>query len=127
MQNVNEIDFEKQMRSKYPLMLNDGYGGFCVSTGWYQLIETLCDNIQNYLDWKNKKQLIVPQVKVVQVKEKFGGLRFYYDGGDEHIHGMVQIAEAMSVHICEVCGKPGKLRSGGWIRTLCDDHHVEIK
>ena len=38
----------------------------------------------------------VPQLVATQVKEKFGTLRFYYDGGDDEISGMVRMAEAMS-------------------------------
>ena len=65
---------------------------------------------------------IVPQVTVTQVKEKFGDLRFYYNGGDDEISGMVRMAESMSGCTCEECGNPGKRRGGGWIRTLCDIH-----
>lgn len=67
----------------------------------------------------------IPQVEAVQVKEKFGTLRFYYEGGDEYIRGLVTMAEAMSAYTCEVCGAPGEARGGGWIRTLCDKHAEE--
>lgn len=65
---------------------------------------------------------IVEQVVVSQVKEKFGGLRFYYDGGDDKIRGMVGMAESLSAITCEECGAPGDQRHDGWIRTLCDEH-----
>lgn len=68
-------------------------------------------------------QKSIPQVEAVQVKEKFGGLRFYVDGGDDYTRGLIAMAEDMSFRICEVCGKPGQLRQGGWILTLCDEHH----
>jgi hypothetical protein len=68
---------------------------------------------------------IIDQVTVEQIKEKFGGLRFYYQGGDDTIHGMVRMAEAWADHSCEECGKPGERRSGGWIRTLCNEHEAE--
>jgi hypothetical protein len=64
----------------------------------------------------------VHQVVAMQVKEKFGTLSFYYGGGDENVHGMVRMAESMSARMCEVCGNPGKVRRGGWIKTLCDVH-----
>ena len=67
----------------------------------------------------------VPQVEVHQIKEKFGGLRFYYEGGDDQISGMVRMAEAWADTSCEECGAIGKRRSGGWIRTLCDVHEAE--
>ena len=68
---------------------------------------------------------VVPQVTVVQVKEKFGTLRFYYNGGDSVIEGMVGFAEAMSACTCEQCGAPGVRRGGSWLRTLCDKHAEE--
>lgn len=66
-----------------------------------------------------------PQVVASQIKEKFGTLRFYYHGGDEFCYGVENMAEAMSARTCEVCGKPGKSYSGGWVSTLCPEHAVE--
>lgn len=64
----------------------------------------------------------VDHVSVLQVKEKFGTLRFYYAGGDDTVAGMVSMAETMSACTCEVCGNPGKIRRTGWYQTLCDTH-----
>jgi hypothetical protein len=64
-------------------------------------------------------------IEVQQIKEKFGGLRFYYAGGDAHISGMVDMAESWAGHSCETCGNKGERRSGGWMRTLCDTHEAE--
>ena len=69
----------------------------------------------------------VEWIRIAQIKEKFGGLRFYYDGGDEYISGMVLMAESWAGHTCERCGNVGKQRSGGWIRTLCDTHEAEYQ
>lgn len=116
--------FAKRMEEAYPKMFSNPYGGFAVGPGWWPILETLCANIQQHLNWKNRESEIVPQVVVEQIKEKFGGLRFYYQGGDEQIHGMVRMAEAWADKSCEDCGAPGKRRSGGWIRTLCDLHEA---
>lgn len=64
----------------------------------------------------------VPQVVATQVKEKFGGLRFYYNGGDDKIEAFVTFAEMLSQRTCDVCGAPGKPHGGGWITTRCDNH-----
>jgi hypothetical protein len=82
-------------------------------------------NIQHHIDWKNKNSEVVPQVTLDQVKEKFGGLRFYYTGGDEHIRGLVSMAESMSEVTCEVCGSPGKRDGNGWISTRCEEHKLK--
>ena len=58
--------------------------------------------------------------KVAQVKEKFGGLCFYIEGGNEAIFALIETAELESFHICEVCGQPGYLI--GHNRARCDEH-----
>ena len=117
--------FAKKMEEQYPKMFENKYGGFAVGQGWYPILEALCANIQSHIDWKEKQGAAVPQVVVEQIKEKFGGLRFYYQGGDEQVHGMVRMAEAWAANCCEECCAPGIRRSGGWIRTLCDLHEAE--
>jgi hypothetical protein len=58
------------------------------------------------VEWKRKTN---PDfyVKAVQVKEKFGTLRFYIEGGDEEVFGMIKMAEAMSRNVCEITGDIG--------------------
>jgi hypothetical protein len=119
--------FANKMETSYPKMFEGKYGGFAVSKGWWPILEKLCANIQHHLDWKEKQGNAVPQVTVAQIKEKFGGLRFYYDGGDDEISGMVRMAESWADIACEECGAIGERRSGGWIRTLCDAHEAEYQ
>ena len=69
----------------------------------------------------------VEWIRVAQIKEKFGGLRFYYDGGDDYISGMVTMAESWASRTCETCGSKGMTRGGGWVRTLCDEHEAEYQ
>ena len=64
----------------------------------------------------------VPQVVAIQVKEKFGGLRFYYCGGDEYIRGVSALAESLSYVTCEVCGSSGTRNDGGWLTVRCEQH-----
>ena len=59
------------------------------------------------------------KTKAAQVKEKFGGLRFYVDNHSEYVNGILAMAESMSTRICQDCGNPGRAAKGGWIRTLC--------
>lgn len=135
MWNEQEYEsFAKKMEESFPKMFSGRYGGFAVGAGWWPIIEALSGQIQSYIDWKNRSAEAgykdfqpVNQVVVEQVKEKFGGLRFYYTGGDEQIHGMVRMAESWAAHTCEECGHPGKSRGGGWIKTLCDKHDEERK
>jgi hypothetical protein len=61
--------------------------------------------------------------RAAQVKEKFGGLRFYMTSGTDEIFDLIEEAEALSCKTCEECGKPGEERPGGWIHTHCDPCH----
>ena len=131
---MNE-ELDKQLCEKYPKIFAERHKpmtetamcwGFECGDGWYQIIDSLCGQIQSYIDWQNRDgPENVKQVVASQVKEKFGGLRFYYDGGDAHVSGMVRMAEAWASLTCEICGNPGTTRRGGWISTLCDHHESE--
>ena len=117
--------FSERMEKSYPKIFAGKYGGFAVGKGWYPILETLCANIQSHIDWRVKQGQDIAQVEVQQIKEKFGGLRFYYSGGDDEISGMVRMAESFADTLCEECGGLGKRRNGGWVRTLCDVHEAE--
>jgi hypothetical protein len=104
---------------KYPNLFTEKCEISC-GDGWFTIIDNLCAEINFYLK-KNTEITYTPK----QIKEKFGGLRFYYSGGDDEISGMVSMAEAWAGNTCETCGAPGKSRSGGWIKTLCDHHEAE--
>jgi hypothetical protein len=133
-------DLDKKLTQKYPKIfkhrgsVNDtetlmGYG-FAHGDGWYDILDALCASIQQHISWKRKRPEYADltdeefeeahQTVAVQVKEKFGGLRFYVSGTDDYIRGAIDVAESMSLRTCEDCGAPGRPRSGGWIRTLCD-------
>lgn len=90
--------------------------------GWYQLILNLDAKISR----------IEPGYRVDQVKEKFGGLRFYYDqmsindDSRERVDTLVDAAEQMSYTVCEVCGTSDSTVTaagdGYWVKTLCATH-----
>ena len=66
------------------------------------------------------QELLVPTA--VQVKEKFGGLRFYVKGASDKQYELIDFAEQMSYSICDVCGTRGKPNNRGWISTRCKKH-----
>ena len=108
----------EELVDKYPKILGEpgGYPG--VNPGWLPLIDSLCEWLQSGTDHNHQ-----PQVVAVQVKEKFGELRFYTEGASESQEAAISFAEHLSSQICEVCGAAGKLRAErGWLRTLCDEH-----
>ena len=62
------------------------------------------------------------RLKAVQVKEKFGSLRFYTNMSTDEIDALIDAASLKSEQTCEECGQPGELSSNGWWITLCPTH-----
>jgi len=59
---------------------------------------------------------------VTQVKEKFGGLRFYVSAATDEQFAYIRFAEEMSLTTCDVCGDRGRPTKDGWIVTRCNKH-----
>lgn len=82
----------------------------CVGAGWGGLIDEIYDRLS-------------PDTYITQVKEKWGGLRFYVASEAEAVLDFIDDAETRSFEICEICGKPGSPRRDfGWVKTLCEEH-----
>ena len=91
--------------------------GFEHGDGWFDLIWRLCEQIVEVLDDGEQP------LKVLQVKDKFGGLRFLVEGGNnDAIRPLIEAAEEQSFQTCEMCGQSGKLRHRGRSQTLCNQH-----
>ena len=107
--------------------INDYYqattGFMDIGSGWYQLMhDLLAELIQT--DWDRD---------IHQIKEKFGGLRFYIGSANEEVFEIIRKYESLSYETCEVCGEKGELRKdcgwhgGMWYKTMCDKHYLELK
>jgi len=85
--------------------------GFECRDGWFNIIDDLSKKITE----------TDPDVQAAQVKEKFGGLRFYIDGGSEEVRKLIDEAEEESYKTCEKCGTKENVSQTktGWIFTLC--------
>lgn len=110
--------------------------GIETGNGWYEILSNVCWMIRQHEDnkkWRKEylekndpeKLAVEPEyfpVKFDQVKEKYGGLRLYFSGGDEYVEGLVSMAEAISYYVCEICGNKGEANKGGWISVRCEAH-----
>lgn len=129
-------ELEQQLFKDYPhTFRNHSY--LAVGDGWYDLVKQIAEKVEPFAEgwWRSKnpeppvpegeEYVLLPKF-TVQVKEKFGGLRFYTVHGlpDEVIDFMLE-KEAESFKTCEVCGKPGERRGNGWVKALCDEHAKE--
>lgn len=85
-------------------------GDWC-PVGWEDLVEKLHQDIY----------VIKPDYKIDQIKEKFGGLRYYIDTYDnDEIQRLIEEAEEKSYTICMYCGSgEGIIRKDNWIEVSC--------
>jgi hypothetical protein len=118
-------ELEKQIVEKYYEMFHEETRGPNIKStlfshiecgdGWFNIIMKLCEN------------LYAMRPKVKQIKEKFGGLRFYAsftEDYSEQAWKLIKQAEIEASETCENCGQPGTLQIvKGWRGTVCDKCH----
>jgi hypothetical protein len=135
----------QQLIQRYPRLFHSKPPGVesSIEPGWYALMDELCAGIDQLLTDEQAKKF-----KVLQIKEKFGALRFYFSAGRmrdvhvdivgsegpssfatktkpkssfpmEQVRSLVDAACKKSSVTCKNCGFPGLLRSDGWLRVLC--------
>lgn len=117
--------------------------------GWFDIVDGLCRDIEDLLGPAPGR------IEIQQIKEKFGGLRFYFslDGFEDmfadlqtdhgirmliakadgpplmdRIRELVAAASSRSTTTCEACGAQGtRAARGGWVSTLCPQHADEAE
>lgn len=101
-----------QLTKKHP----DYYLGTClddIPIGWVKAFGIqLAKDIKEELKEKNIKDY-----RVMQVKEKFGSLRWY----DNYDLDCLSKYEELSKKTCCGCGKPATMIATGWICPWCDN------
>ncbi|MFZ6045801.1 antitoxin Xre/MbcA/ParS toxin-binding domain-containing protein [Pseudomonas sp. CR3202] len=119
---MNEFN-ERKLSSRFASLLSGRPGhnielfGFECLDGWSDLIEATLEIVRTYAEHQDI------EVRVVQVKEKFGQLRIYQRGGDECVDTALHIAELVSETVCECCGRPGEVTAReGWLQARCPEH-----
>jgi hypothetical protein len=132
-----------RLKSRYPYLFACEHLGHDFAPGWLGILEKLCAQIDGALSESEK-----PKVHVVQIKEKFGGLRVYlnvaplrvdiFGGGGRIVSGevwanaghnvfsrlspFVKAAEKQSCETCIFCSAPGSIRGDDWLLAVCDKH-----
>jgi hypothetical protein len=93
--------------------------GFECGEGWYPLIFELFDKVQDLIDKTSEYAIL----EVVQVKEKWGSLRVYWNFYYKEIEDLTKIYEDESFKVCEKCGSKENVTMHvihGWYTTICD-------
>jgi hypothetical protein len=125
---------ELKLAEAAPLLYRDLHGdctktcmafGFECGDGWFPLLMKGSRRIEEIL---NQLTECPPEElpAAMQVKEKFGTLRFYMTSETDEIHQIIAEMEAASETTCEVCGGEGTTRGNGWITTRCDTCEEKI-
>jgi len=124
-----------------------------VGPGWHPILRALDPLLQSLIDQAIQHATVVQEeyrdkecqpdasIKVVQIKEKFGGLRIYIEQKGlgrrikDMVEGALMLAESLSLRTCEKCGLPGSQHGGmhrpqegyvvGRVMTLCPAHQAE--
>jgi len=90
--------------------------GFECGEGWKDLLWDLCLKLE-YTEKDNE------HFQVMQVKEKFGSLRFYVSVASDESFDLIAEAENISTRTCEICGEPGEIKTpANWLKCRCKDH-----
>lgn len=96
--------------------------GFECGDGWFELIKNLSKELYAYTE---KTGAELPEV--MQVKEKYGTLRYYIMFGTKEQYKIIDKWCDLSETTCEETGEPGKLRvKRGWYKTLSDKMSKEL-
>lgn len=118
--------WETEILEKYPKTFKV-LGYFECNEGWKHII----DDVSAKIEAINNKYPESSYIHAVQVKQKFGGLRYYVsieeiDSDDvNYAYSIIADAEKMSYTICELCGAPAKVSKWGYnIETKCDEHRA---
>lgn len=93
-----------------------------VGPGWRQLLDGLHEHLH----------AIAPDYRLVDLKEKLGGLRLQVEnpaGAIDTLRPLIASAQAEATRTCEFCGAPGRVRTRndnpmGWRKTVCDTCHT---
>lgn len=124
-------DLDTKLCKDFPLLYADRFmdmrktsmcWGF-PGDGWEPLIRELSQGLEEEIqEYREDCPDSGVWPKAVQVKEKFGTLRFYMTFKTPGMAALIRKAEDKSAVTCEVCGKPGEGRSQrSWIMTLCEE------
>lgn len=97
----------------YPFEL---FGVEC-NKGWYDILTPIFDYVEEY----NKDKEEDAQIKFLQIKEKFAGLRVYTNFVTKELDKLIEEAEEKSYETCEDCGSTTDVgtRLNGWLTTMC--------
>lgn len=125
-----KVELQSYLKKKFPALYQSNFEFEC-NDGWFRILLWLSRYLEMYITQQNEMATKNPQyyqpVKQVtarQIKQKFPStLRFYYEGGDEHIRSIVEYTEFISGYICEETGSMNDIgyNRKGYVQVLHKD------
>jgi len=130
--------WERSLVSRYPLALSEMWQpsaplgtweasalarwGIECHAGWRRLIEDLLDQLEAAI--AEQPARLRPDLRIVQMKEKFGRLTVYLASeGTPAMEAAIEAAGEESVRTCDICSEPGQLAERrGWWAARCPGH-----
>lgn len=114
---MDKETFRERLEADFPILFKskDWRPEISIQKGWHDLVCQLCLEIQKLTVGMENPPY------VLQIKEKFGSLRFYISHGTNEMFRLINECENKTSHICERCGEEGKEETvnGYWLKTLC--------
>lgn len=129
----NTMDRWDRLRHECPKLYKYGIVFEC-GYGWFDIIHDLSIKIEYLLEEATEMHCAVEgeenenaEMFAVQVKEKYGTLRFYMSCETREMSDLIHAAEVLSSKTCENCGATGTVRGTTWFSTRCNKCHEEKK
>lgn len=125
-------DWRTRLMDRYPALFpprpDGARAGYpSVGDGWTDLLERALGRIAAAVAGAPGA------VRITQIKEKFAGIRIYYDAVGlspevlSAVDDAIDLAEARAECTCELCGEEGTLcDDAGWYTTRCRAHAVGV-
>lgn len=87
--------------------------------------EKICEEILQELN-KIEDEQVRFSYRIIQIKEKYGYLRWYCNWDTDEISKIIRKYEKFSERTCVKCGAPATKISLGWISPWCDECAKEV-
>ena len=130
--------FNRELCEKYPWLIpTNRWTGEIVEDYDYDYTEldsmpegwriAFGDQMVEELNQELVKGGFVNDYRITQIKEKYGGLRWYDNGNTKEGYNIINKYESLSQRTCICCGKPAKYITFGWISPFCEDCIKDIE
>lgn len=120
-------DWDRQIIEDHPLLFKQ-----CkyleIHQGWASIVYDLSSKLEALIKDNESPDDDIDVIPcAAQVKEKWGGLRFYMYWSTDEMEKLIREAELLCKVTCAVCGKPGTLKGRSWWYVSCEDHRRDSK